>query len=546
MKSIFKKIGIATVALAAVIGFSACNDDKTTKQKSTTNVTTKTTKKATSSKMTSTSPSTNKCSISLGNLPTGLTVKAKINGQDVDTTKTYNKGSKIDFEIENKISKFYRVTIKQDNKKYVAKWLNFCYDATDPEDVVHETLDDVELIGNLTVEAAEVDGDDVQPITFSLDEANDTQEVQNSVYVYEPDTCGRAYENGDELIEGQKIKVVLKNYASDITIKILKGEELVKLQKYDKLNANQEAYEVATIDVTKDCGVIYIETSCDHAASVMDARVNGYVINDDGVSYKLYQDDVEIQNESEITLNSEIKCTLTNKSATEPIMLTSYYAGGYNYESVKLEGGETKTLTKTATDSVMFFYEDYQEYTIAHNTLPTGVTATIKANGTEIANNTTKMKYSKINLSLTNESGKKYLVLLKMVDTLFNTTYLDETYQLSAGGSFEYNGNIYLEYDLDIIVIEAADYTYTVNNPYGDDVELSASIIGESSIESGATISYGQKINFAVFPPQNGTYTIQVTIGGVSVLNTTIPSAGYYEMISYDVTGNVVVTITKQ
>ncbi len=553
MNGIIKKVGILALGLLAIC---AC-ENKTTKKnttksgettkQSTKTTAKKTTKKGATSEKTSTTPSKPNYSINLGGLPTGLTITPKIGGKAIDTSKQYLKGTLIDFEIVNTLNKYLRVTINMSGKKYTAKWLDSCYDATDDDDIVYATIEDVELLGNLTINVSEVE-DDVEPLSIVLDDSKDTETLKNTVYVYEPGTWEKAYENGDELYDGQTIAVVLNNYASDVTIKVRAGEKVLADEKYDQLTAGANGYTVVTYTLKDNCGVIYIETDTGSTSTALDARVANFMYNSTGISYKLYANDVEIQSGDEVTPGAEIKCTVTNNSPDEwDAILTSYYAGGDENDAIKVEVGTTQTLTRIATESVMFAIEDFSDYTVTHNSLPTGVSATIVSNKSTITSGTKVMRYSQVSVTIDNTTNTDYMLVLQMRDDYYGVEVLNTKIKVSKNTTYTTDKVIYIVGDLSISVIEDRQFTYTVNNPYSsnEDLEVYASINDGGSIDSGATISFGQEISFATGYPQNGSYNIKVTMAGTTIIDETVPSNGYNSTL-YDVTGDVVVTITKK
>ncbi len=552
MNGIIKKLGILACGLLAIC---AC-ENKTTKKnttksgettkQSTKTTAKKTTKKGATSEKTSTTPSKPNYSINLGGLPTGLTITPKIGGKAIDTSKQYPKGTLIDFEIVNTLNKYLRVTINMSGKKYTAKWLDSCYDATDDEDIVYATIEDVELLGNLTISVSEVE-DDVEPLSIVLDDSKDTETLKNTVYVYEPGTWEKAYENGDELYDGQTIAVVLNNYASDVTIKVRAGETVLKNEKYDQLTAGANGHAVVTYTLTKDCGVIYIETDTGSTSTALDARVADLMYNSTGISYKLYANDVEIQSGDEVTPGAEIKCTVTNNSTDEwDAILSSYYAGSDEVDAIKVEVGTAQTLTRIATESVMFAIEDFNKYAVKHNTLPTGISATIVSNQSTITSGTEVMRYSQVSVTINNTTNTDYVLMLKMRDDYWDSDVLNTMVRVGKNSTYTTDKIIYILGDLDIKVVEDRQFTYTVNNPYSssDEFEVYGAILDGDSLSSGDTISVGQFISISTDWPSGATYNIVVTMAGVELANETISSTGY-NLPNTEITGDVVVTVTK-
>ena len=558
MNKLFKTIGICSISFLTIFGLVACKNSKTTTKKNTTtssNTTdsVSTTKKRTTGKgttsKTSTKPSSSKCKIQISGAVSGLSVTPKINGVAVDLSKEYPVGSIVDVDIVNTLNKFYRVTASMENKKYKAKWIDRCYDASDPDEIVNETLNGIELLDDLVLTVTEVtksDGVDYINVALVLDDSKDTTTLTNTVKVYEPNTWEVAYENGDEAIEGQKLAVVLYNYASDTTILVRKSGEILKQQKYNQLAPGADGYYVTDFTIENDCEEVYIETDCKEE-TVMDARVVNTMFNPTGISYKLYDDGTEIASETPIEINSVITCEITNASDSD-ITATAYLAGGDELEAVVITAGTSKTLSKTATNSVIFAIEPYVIYNVTYTSSAANVSLLVKdKNNSDIPTNTAVARYSKINISITNPDDVDYAIKIKMRDDYYDNDMIDKTIILAKNSNWKPEGDFLLYGDLTISVVSVEKYTLTINNSFDEDHADVFTSIMDTDLHpiSGDSINDGDELGIVIMFDSTD-YKVTLTNGSETILDNVTPSSSYYTIPTFTVKGNVVLTIVAK
>ena len=536
MRKCFKAFAIGFLSLFATLGVTACEFD-------TEGTTTKTT---TTAKPTTTDRSSNRYKIKTSGVVSGLTITPKINGEAIDLSKDYPIGSKIDVDITNTTNKYYRITASMANKKYKAKWVDWCYDASDPEDIKHAELNGIELLDDLTLSVKEVDGDDYVNVALSIDDSKDTATLTNTVKVFEPNTWEVPYENGDEAVEGQKLTVVLYNYASDTTILVRKSGTILKQQKYNQLEPNADGYVISTFTIENDCEEVYIETDCKEEAGI-DARVVNTMYDSTGVTYKLYDDGVEIESGTTIESNSVITCEVTNGSDND-IIATTYLAGGDDLEAFIVSKGTSKTLSKTATNSVMFAIELYTEHKVTYSSSISSVTMTVKdKDNSDILSNSDVARYSKINLSITNPDSVDYSIKIKMRDDYYDEDMIDKTIILTKNSTWTPEGDFLLYGDLTISVVSVEKYILTINNPFDEDhADVFSSILDPSSSPvSGDQIDDGVELSFVImFDTTN--YKVTLTNGSETILDNEIPNNTFYTINGFVVKGNVTLTIVAK
>jgi len=554
MNKLLKTLGIGVLSIFTVIGITACKTKKTTrkttKDSSTSGSTsgrqsTLTTKQTTRKK--SSKPVGSKCKINVSNSISGVTITPKINGEAIDLSKEYGAGSVLDIDIVNKANEMIRVTAFMSNLKYKSFWLDSCYDSSDPEEIKYGEIEDVELLDDLTIKVEKVDKDDVQYLALIEDEALDTETLKNEVYIYEPGTWEVPYQNGDQLVEGQKLTVVLNNRASDITILIRQAETVVKSQKYDKLET-ENGYTVATFTVIGGDleGGVYIETDCGTTSHDIDARVINTMYDPTGISYKLYENGVEIASEDIIEKNSEITCVITNASSND-IIVSSYLTGGTDLEAEIISANSSKTLTKTATEGVIFAIEPYIEHCVNYSSASANVTVSVKdIDNNDITSESYVARYSKLNISITNSDSKDYAIKIKMRDDYNDTDMIDTSIILKKNSTWTPTGDFLLYGDLSIDVVTSEKFTFTINNPYDEDHADVFTSITDTELHpaSGDELDYGVELGIAImFDTTN--YKVTLTNGSETILDNEKPTSTFYTISGFAVKGNVVLTISK-
>ena len=552
MSKIYKIVFVGLLSLLAVLGITACDLGETTTKKTTektietTTSSNTTTNRSTTKQKTTTGDSSEKCSIQISGAVSGLTITPNINGEALDLSKEYPVGSIIDVDIVNTTNKYYRITANMANKKYKAKWVDWCYDATDEDEITYTELTGIELLDDLTLSVREVSGDDYVNVALQIDDSKDTDTLTNTVKVFEPNTWEAPYENGDEAVEGQDLRVVLYNYASDTTILVRKSGVVVAQQKYDQLEPDADGYVVATFTIENNCEEIYIETDCKEEVG-LDARVNNTLYDPTGVSYKLYDDGVEIENEATIELNSTITCEITNGS-DDDIIATAYLAGGDELEAFVVTKGTTKTLSKTATNSVIFAIESYVEHKVTYSSSISNVVMIVKdKNNTDISTNSDVTRYSKINLSITNPDNVDYAIKIKMRDDYYDNDMIDKTIILAKNSTWTPDGDFLLYGDLTINVVSVEKYTLTINNTFDEDhADVFTSILDtDLHPASGDSINDGDTLNITImFDSTN--YKVTLINGSETILDNAIPTSSFYTISSFVVKGNVTLTIVAK
>lgn len=139
------------------------------------------------------------------------------------------------------------------------------------------------------------------------------------------------------------------------------------------------------------------------------------------------------------------------------------------------------------------------------------------------------------------EAGKDYT--FKLVNGL-DGTYMDVSYKI-GNGEFKNLTPVDGKYTIPASEI-TGDITITaVGKKFDVTVDTTASGAGNVTLTDGSKATYGTNYTFTLTPEANYAYTVTVTAGGKTVTPT--PGAdGTYTINGKDITGNVVITVTKE
>ena len=139
------------------------------------------------------------------------------------------------------------------------------------------------------------------------------------------------------------------------------------------------------------------------------------------------------------------------------------------------------------------------------------------------------------------EAGKDYT--FKLVNGL-DGTYMDVSYKI-GNGEFKNLTPVDGKYTIPASEI-TGDITITaVGKKFDVTVDTTASGAGDVTLTDGSKATYGTNYTFTLTPEANYAYAVTVTAGGKTVTPT--PGAdGTYTINGKDITGNVVITVTKE
>lgn len=140
------------------------------------------------------------------------------------------------------------------------------------------------------------------------------------------------------------------------------------------------------------------------------------------------------------------------------------------------------------------------------------------------------------------EAGKDYT--FKLANGL-DGTYMDVSYKIGDG---EFKDLMLVDGKYTIPAGEiTGDITITaVGKKFDVTVDTTASGAGNVTLTDGSKATYGTNYTFTLTPEANYAYTVMVTAGGKSVTPTLDADGKTYTINGKDITGNVVITVTKE
>lgn len=140
------------------------------------------------------------------------------------------------------------------------------------------------------------------------------------------------------------------------------------------------------------------------------------------------------------------------------------------------------------------------------------------------------------------EAGKDYT--FKLVNGL-DGTYMDVSYKI-GNGEFKNLTPVDGKYTIPASEI-TGDITITaVGKKFDVTVDTTASGAGDVTLTDGSKATYGTNYTFTLTPEANYAYTVTVTAGGKTVTPTLDADGKIYTINGTDITGNVVITVTKE
>lgn len=139
------------------------------------------------------------------------------------------------------------------------------------------------------------------------------------------------------------------------------------------------------------------------------------------------------------------------------------------------------------------------------------------------------------------EAGKDYT--FKLANGL-DGTYMDVSYKIGDG---EFKDLMLVDGKYTIPAGEiTGDITITaVGKKFDVTVDTTASGAGNVTLTDGSKATYGTNYTFTLTPEANYAYTVTVTAGGKTVTPTPGADGKTYTIKGKDITGNVVITVTK-
>lgn len=140
------------------------------------------------------------------------------------------------------------------------------------------------------------------------------------------------------------------------------------------------------------------------------------------------------------------------------------------------------------------------------------------------------------------EAGKDYT--FKLANGL-DGTYMDVSYKIGDG---EFKDLMLVDGSYTIPAGEiTGDITITaVGKKFDVTVDTTASGAGDVTLTDGSKATYGTNYTFTLTPEANYAYTVMVTAGGKSVTPTLDADGKIYTINGKDITGDVVITVTKE
>jgi len=140
------------------------------------------------------------------------------------------------------------------------------------------------------------------------------------------------------------------------------------------------------------------------------------------------------------------------------------------------------------------------------------------------------------------EAGKDYT--FKLVNGL-DGTYMDVSYKIGDG---EFKDLMLVDGKYTIPAGEiTGDITITaVGKKFDVTVDTTASGAGNVTLTDGSKATYGTNYTFTLTPEANYAYTVMVTADGKTVTPTLDADGKSYTINGKDITGNVVITVTKE
>lgn len=140
------------------------------------------------------------------------------------------------------------------------------------------------------------------------------------------------------------------------------------------------------------------------------------------------------------------------------------------------------------------------------------------------------------------EAGKDYT--FKLVNGL-DGTYMDVSYKI-GNGEFKNLTPVDGKYTIPASEI-TGDITITaVGKKFDVTVDTTASGAGDVTLTDGSKATYGTNYTFTLTPEANYAYTVMVTADGKTVTPTLDADGKIYTINGKDITGNVVITVTKE
>lgn len=156
--------------------------------------------------------------------------------------------------------------------------------------------------------------------------------------------------------------------------------------------------------------------------------------------------------------------------------------------------------------------------------------------------NVTKPEGNIINGASTVKAGEDYIFTL---NNGLDGTYMDVSYKI-GNGEFKNLTPVDGKYTIPASEI-TGDITITaVGKKFDVTVDTTASGAGDVTLTDGSKATYGTNYTFTLTPEANYAYTVTVTADGKTVTPTLDADGKTYTINGKDITGNVVITVTKE
>lgn len=557
MKKIFKAFGIGVLAILASLGITGCFDDNTTTS----------TTKTTTTEQVSTKGEEETYSISKQKILSDVTIIAKyetlVNGvtkyEDVDFTKEYPKNTKIKIEIKNESDDYVKVTAS-----YGSQLVDCCIvESIDIDDNPGKgELAIFPLTANLTIKTEVDDFDNVEALNLFLDDSKDTTDKKNSVHIYNPNKyIYENLENSSQLIVGQALNIVIWNEASDVYVTIDNGgTKTLENQLFEKLTDAEidgDGHGAAGLITLTVAGTVTVDIDTKTPPTPHDGCEVYFdtLLNEGDITYSILNGTTPISSGDYVDENSTVTVNVTNNTSKK-LTIYAHTDGGENIVSVDtIDPSETNFsfVLANITKDVAILVEEYSEYTVTYPTSTTDdvIVAVRDFDSQIITSGSTVMKHTALDFEFINTSTtKKYMAVIEIEDVDFSkVTY--RTHELPVNGAWALNPldpYLYVNGYVKFSVIEVADYTLTVTNPFSgeeDDFDVYCSIVDGDSISSGDTISSAQEMSIAT-DIAHAKYYITIINGSETIVNhEEISNGSSYYSPTFLVSGNVTVTISN-
>lgn len=287
-----------------------------------------------------------------------------------------------------------------------------------------------------------------------------------------------------------------------------------------------EGYTVAvsgntTIQTGEDAQVKLNITHSDAAEKNYAAYSMKVSYNKDVLTYKSFSDaDATVTDDG----NGNLTIYRYGKDLTLGKNLTLSFAG-------KAGGAGDVTVTEAKVDKSENALKNAPEATVTGSaTITVGQTYTVSTD-TSVVDGNPKA-----------EAGKDYT--FKLVNGL-DGTYMDVSYKI-GNGEFKNLTSVDGKYTIPASEI-TGDITITaVGKKFDVTVDTTASGAGDVTLTDGSKATYGTNYIFTLNKADNYAYTVTVTAGGKTVTPALDADGKIYTINGKDITGNVVITVTKE